>query len=311
MTPTDSADAGEGGESGWERWRGRWPNADASRFVETAGIRWHVQVAGRGPMVLLLHGTGAATHSWRDLLPRLATHFTVVAPDLPGHGFTSRPPTDAGLSLSGMASAITELLHALGMTPALGVGHSAGAAVLLQRAADGLAPRGAIVGLNAAIAPPPTAYSAWLAPVVRELVAPMAVARAAAWLVSATAFTGTLLDSTGTRVPAEQAAIYEAFTRSPEHLHAVLTMMGRWNLDRLARRLPTIDVPVTLVVGEHDRWIRPAQVREIGARLPNATIVSLPNAGHLVHESDPDAVAAIILDAARRSIRTGDLEVGE
>ena len=66
-----------------------WPNATASRFVAAGGVKWHVQVMGQGPVALLLHGTGSATHSWRDLAPLLARDFTVVAPDLPGHGFTS------------------------------------------------------------------------------------------------------------------------------------------------------------------------------------------------------------------------------
>src|SRR5206468_2126887 len=61
-----------------------WPNRAASLAVEAGGLRWHVQRAGHGPVLLLLHGTGAATHTWRDLLPLLATDFTVVAPDLPG-----------------------------------------------------------------------------------------------------------------------------------------------------------------------------------------------------------------------------------
>ncbi|MFZ4410973.1 MAG: alpha/beta fold hydrolase, partial [Paracraurococcus sp.] len=79
-----------------------WPNRPTSRLVAAGGLRWHVQVAGTGPVLLLVHGTGAATHSWRDLLPLLARHFTVVAPDLPGHGFTERPRAE-GLSLPGMA----------------------------------------------------------------------------------------------------------------------------------------------------------------------------------------------------------------
>ena len=75
----------------WERDGRDWPNREASRFVEAGGLRWHVQQMGRGPVLLLLHGTGASTHSWRALLPLLAKSFTVVAPDLPGHGFTATP----------------------------------------------------------------------------------------------------------------------------------------------------------------------------------------------------------------------------
>ena len=62
----------------WNRQGRDWPNRDASRFVTDGGVRWHVQVMGEGPVVLLLHGAGAATHSWRDLAPRLAQHAGVV-----------------------------------------------------------------------------------------------------------------------------------------------------------------------------------------------------------------------------------------
>ena len=70
-----------------------WPNAAASHFVQAGGIEWHVQRKGlQGPSVVLLHGTGAATHSWRGVLPLLAEHASVLAMDLPGHGFSSTPP---------------------------------------------------------------------------------------------------------------------------------------------------------------------------------------------------------------------------
>ena len=67
-----------------------WPNRDASRFVEAGGLRWHVQVMGTGPVALLVHGMGASSHSWRDVAPLLASRFTVIIPDLPGHAFTDQ-----------------------------------------------------------------------------------------------------------------------------------------------------------------------------------------------------------------------------
>ena len=119
-----------------------WPNREASRFVEAGGLRWHVQIAGSGPALLLVHGTGASTHSFRDLLPLLAQRFTVVAPDLPGHGFTTRPADPAGFSLPGMAAGVAALLRVLDVAPAVAVGHSAGAAILCRMCVDGaLAPR--------------------------------------------------------------------------------------------------------------------------------------------------------------------------
>ena len=56
----------------WERDGRDWPNRAASRFVRAGGLDWHVQTMGQGPTVWLIHGTGAATHSWRDILPLLA-----------------------------------------------------------------------------------------------------------------------------------------------------------------------------------------------------------------------------------------------
>jgi magnesium chelatase accessory protein len=106
----------------WERDGRDWPHREASRFVQTRRLRWHVQTMGRGPPLLLVHGTGAATHSWRGLAPLLAKRFMLVAPDLPGHGFTGMLPA-SGMSLTGVAAALDELLRVLDVQPRIAVGH--------------------------------------------------------------------------------------------------------------------------------------------------------------------------------------------
>ena len=79
-------------QAGLEQGRaGTGPTGMLAVSCSPAGLRWHVQMMGTGPQVLLLHGAGAATHSWRDVAPLLARDFTVIAPDLPGHGFTDTP----------------------------------------------------------------------------------------------------------------------------------------------------------------------------------------------------------------------------
>ena len=106
----------------WARDGADWPHRAASRFVEAGGLTWHVQRMGPNtadaPPLLLLHGTGAATHSWRGLLPLLAADRDVIAPDLPGHGFTSARPSGF-VSLPWMARAVGELLATLDVAPAL------------------------------------------------------------------------------------------------------------------------------------------------------------------------------------------------
>ncbi|HSN71821.1 MAG TPA: alpha/beta fold hydrolase, partial [Steroidobacteraceae bacterium] len=134
----------------WDRDGRDWPNRSASRFVSAGGVRWHVQQAGQGPQMLLIHGTGASTHSWRGLLPLLAEHFAVLAPDLPGHAFTG-PMPDGHFSLDGMARALAALMARLDFAPAIAVGHSAGAAIVARLALDGAIHPRAIVSLNGAI----------------------------------------------------------------------------------------------------------------------------------------------------------------
>ena len=129
-----------------------WPNREASAFVEAGGLRWHVQTMGTGPDVLMVHGTGASTHSWEGLAPLLAQRFHLVAPDLPGHGFTEakRAPD---LSLPGMARALAALLGVLDFSPQIVVGHSAGAAILARLCLDGTISPKLFVSLNGAFLP--------------------------------------------------------------------------------------------------------------------------------------------------------------
>ncbi|MDZ7822774.1 MAG: alpha/beta fold hydrolase, partial [Ahrensia sp.] len=112
----------------WETLKANWPNSAHSRFVQAASMTWHVQEMGDAakPKMLLLHGTGASTHSFGDLMPLLAQHYHCIALDLPGHGFTGKASSE-GLSLPGMARSIAMLLKELNFAPDYCAGHSAGA----------------------------------------------------------------------------------------------------------------------------------------------------------------------------------------
>ena len=283
----------------WENEGRRWPNREASRFLRAGGFRWHVQVAGEGPALLLLHGTGAATHSWRGLLPLLAQHFTVIAPDLPGHGFTDAPPAQA-LSLPGMARAVAALLTALGLEPEIAVGHSAGAAVAALMSLEGMVAPRAIVSLNGALLPLRGGpgdlfiFSALARVLVSLPIVPWLIARRAADRSAVER----LLRGTGSTIDAAGVDHYAAMVRHPGHVAAALGMMAAWDLHPLARALPRLAPPLTLVVGENDRTIPASDALRVKAILPSARIVTLPRLGHLAHEEDPAAIAAIILESA-------------
>jgi magnesium chelatase accessory protein len=281
----------------WTRDGLDWPNRAASRFVEAGGLRWHVQIMGRGPVLLLVHGTAASTHSWRDLLPLLARHFTVVAPDLPGHGFTSVPPAHR-LTLPGMARALAALVGALDVAPALAVGHSAGAAILLRMTLDGaIAPR-AVIGLNAALLPLGDAHAALFSRLARLLAGLPFVPRLFAWQASRRAVAERLLTDTGSRVDRRGVDLYARLFRYPSHIGSALRMMANWDLQPLLRDLSHLAVPLLLVVGMEDRAIPPHQARQVQDRLPAARILRLQGLGHLAHEEDPARVAQLIIEEA-------------
>lgn len=284
----------------WETDGRAWPNREASRFVIAGGLRWHVQVLGAGPVALLLHGTGASTHSWRDLAPALARHFTVVAPDLPGHAFTERPEPQ-GLALPAIARRVGQLLEQLGLPPAIGVGHSAGAAILARAALDRTLSLRALVSLNGAWLPfrglPGIAFS----PIARLLAASALVPRLAAWRANDRRAVQRLIDGTGSTLDAAGFDGYARLVRDADHVAGALGMMARWDLEPLAGELQALDLPVLLVTGERDATVRPAEAAIVQRRLPRAERQAIADGGHLVHEEQPAAVAAWIFEFARRT----------
>lgn len=276
----------------WRRDGLDWPHRDASSFVEAGGIRWHVQRMGAGPSLLLLHGTGASTHSWRHLMPVLARRFTVVAPDLPGHGFTSMAPR-RGMSLPGMASLVAALLAELDVAPAFVAGHSAGAAILARMAIDGAIAPAALVSLNGAFLPF-GGMLRFLSPIARVMAATPLAARLFASRADDPRALDRLLDGTGSTLDAEGVALYARLIRSPDHVHGALTMMANWKLEPLVRDLGRLTVPTLLVAAANDRTVPPSQAIEVASRIRGARVEKLAGLGHLAHEEAPERIAALI-----------------
>jgi magnesium chelatase accessory protein len=278
------------------RQRESWPHPEASRFVEAGGLLWHIQVMGQGPAALLLHGTGASTHSWRGLMPLLARRFTVIAPDLPGMGQTSMPPRP-GLSLSGMAASLRALVETLGQPPELVVGHSAGVALAARLCLDGAISPRLLVSINGAILPLGGWAGQLFAPMARMMVALPGVPRLFAWRAADRAAVEALLANTGSKLDAAGIEFYARLFRSPQHVEATLGMMAQWDLPALQTDLPRLRTPVLQLIGKQDRTIRPTEARRLQALLPGARIVAFPGLGHLAHEEAPQAVADAILEA--------------
>lgn len=281
-----------------------WPNRASSRFVEAGRVRWHVQLMGpppgSAPVMLLLHGTGAATHSWRGLAPILAERFTVVAPDLPGHGFTTGRPV-GGLSMTAMARAVGQLMAAMELAPQFLIGHSAGSAIATRMAIDGVAQPQAIVGLSAALLPFPGLAAMLFPSLARALfVNPFAPHIFAAMARSAGETGRFLARSTGSSIDQAGTDCYRRLFATPAHCAGAITMMAEWDLDALKRDLPRLLPPLLLIHGEGDAAIPLATAEEAAALISAAGLVALPGLGHLAHEEQPGQVAELIIQFAQQ-----------
>jgi magnesium chelatase accessory protein len=292
-------------EMNWAAHSAHWPLAGCSAFVQADGIRWHVQRMGQGPVILLLHGTGSGSFSWRALMPTLAEGFTVVAPDLPGHVFTSRGGEGA-LSLLGMSRGVSALLRALNLTPTAIVGHSAGAAIAAQMALDdSVLAQAVLIGLNPAWLPLPGLAGTIFGPAAKLAALNPLSAWITAKLASKEGVVAQWLSRTGSTLDAEGLSLYTRVLSDAGHVHGVLSMMAAWRLQPLAERLHQLRNPVRIAIGEKDQTVPPALAQQACHRLPQAQLWVQPGLGHLAHEQDPLGTAAQILQWCRPGTHPG------
>ncbi|MEO1139193.1 MAG: alpha/beta fold hydrolase BchO [Pseudomonadota bacterium] len=278
----------------WARDLPNWPLSEHSRRVRFRPHDWHVQELGEGPTLLLLHGAGATTHSWRDLVPRLSATYRIIALDLPGHGFT-RLGARNRMGLERTAEDIAALCAAQDWAPKVILGHSAGAAVALDLARR-LPDTPAVIGINAAL-DRFEGIAGWLFPVLAKLLAlnPItAVAFAASGARPDRA--RNVIRSTGSTISEEGLSFYSRLLSDRAHVDGTLQMMASWSTDALLDRLPEIANPTLLITGAKDTAVSPRVSDRAAAVLPKAEVRSFAELGHLAHEEAPDLICDLVLN---------------
>jgi magnesium chelatase accessory protein len=293
----------------WETDGANWPHREHSRFVRAAGLRWHIQqfdaASQDAPVALLIHGTGASTHSWRGLIPLLTPHLKVLSFDLPGHAFTDMPRGNASaqqMSLPGMAKAIGDLLTSLDVSPALVIGHSAGAAIAVRMALDACVAPLHIVSINGALLPLGGLAGQVFSPAAKLMAALPFVPTLFSWQASHPSVLQKLIDSTGSILGADGLALYGQLVRNPGHAAGALAMMANWDLPQLIQDLPRLKIPLSLIVGSQDRTVPARQANRLVALWPASSgtalphLISLHQLGHLAHEERPELVATLVLE---------------
>ncbi len=270
-----------------------WPNKSASRFLAVQDYKWHFQVIGsKKPILLLIHGTGASTHSWAPLIHELKDDFEILAIDLPGHGF-SNVPRFGRSTLDAITNGISLLLKKLELVPSHIVGHSAGAAVAVQLAAR-MQNNTPATCINAAfgnfpgmagIMFPYIAKLAAIAPFSSSFIAQMAHDQARV---------GKLMDGTGSKLSGDQLRGYQFLFQRKQHVQGTLQLMADWNLDNFLSKLKLVQNPIQFIAAANDKTVPPSVSKEWAMRVASAEFIEFKGYGHLIHEEAPEILAPLI-----------------
>jgi len=268
--------------------------------IELHGHRVIYRIAGSGPPVVLIHGMVNSSRHWESVALRLAEDYTVIAPDLIGHGDSAAVRGD--YSLGAHAASIRDLLAAIGVDSATLVGHSLGGGVAMQffYQFPQRTERLALVssgGLGREVSPllrgatlPGAAALVWLAAHPR--------------LLSALERTGGRLQARGSSRGVYLQAVVRALRplEQPQARRAFLQTL-RSVIDARGQRVSAVDrlyllgpVPTMIVWGERDNTIPLMHGRQAHEAIPGSRFETLPGAAHFPHLEDPEGLAAVLRD---------------
>ncbi|MDO8186393.1 alpha/beta fold hydrolase [Conexibacter sp. JD483] len=255
------------------------------------GHRIAFRAGGSGPVLVLVHGITSTSRTWERVFPLLTRHFTVIAPDLLGHGQSAKPRGD--YSLGAYASGVRDLLVALGHERATFVGHSLGGGVAMQLAyqfpercerlvlvASGGLGREVSVLLRAATLPG------------SDVVLPLLVNH---YLLDAGRFVGSLLGRLGLRAGTDMAEIAAGHASLADrdaraafvHTLRAIVDAGGQRVDARDRLYLAEHVPFLIVWGEHDSVIPASHGRDAHALVPSSRLELFERSGHFPQLDEP------------------------
>jgi pimeloyl-ACP methyl ester carboxylesterase len=266
--------------------------------IDLHGRRVIYRVAGSGPPVVLIHGMLNSSSHWRSVALSLAREYTVIAPDLIGHGDSAAPRGD--YSLGAHAASIRDLLAAIGVDRATIVGHSLGGGVAMQffYQFPQRVERLVLIssgGLGRDVSPLlRTAALPGMAALMSLMIHPRLVGRlwdAGSRLRERGSSLGVYLQATARALrPLENADAQGAFLHT---LRSVIDVHGQ----RVAAtdRLYLLEsIPTLIVWGERDNTIPVHHGRLAHEAIPHSVFRTLPAAAHFPHLEDPDGLSVLL-----------------
>ncbi len=252
--------------------------------------------------MVLLHGIAGTSATWDAVIPRLAEHHDVLAPDLLGHGESAKPHGD--YSLGAYANVVRDLLEALGTRPATIVGHSLGGGIAMQFAyqfiercerlvlvSSGGLGREVHPLLRAATLPGAEAVLPWLSKTTSRGVGALVRGMSRLGIRA-----GPDLDETWRSfVSLEEPAARRAFIQT---VRGVMDAGGQ-RVSATERLYLAEGLPTLIVWGEKDPLIPVRHAREAHERMAGSRLEIFPDAGHFPYRDDPERFASVLVDFIR------------
>jgi len=274
-----------------------------SQFIEVNGIKVHYKISGSGePVMILLHGFGASTFSWREVLQPLSQYGTVVAYDRPAFGLTERPMPEEWqdenpYALTSQDDLLLGLMDQLGIQKAILVGNSAGGTVAVYTALQHPERVLSLVLVDAAIY-----QSGGANTLLRTLFKLPQVDRLGPWFVRQIQDWGMNMLNSAWHDPGKITPEITAGYRKP--LQGENWDRALWELTKaqgdagLASQLDQLTLPVLVISGDDDRIVPTRYSVQLQSDLPDAQLVVIPTCGHVPQEECPqeflNAVTAFI-----------------
>lgn len=269
-------------------------------FRTIHGYRRAYRVAGSGPAVLLIHGIGDNSITWHAVQTALAEHYTVIAPDLLGHGCSDKPRAD--YSIAAYANGMRDLLSVLGVDSVTVIGHSLGGGVAMQFAYQfpQLVDRLVLVGAGGVTKDVNVALRLAALPMGSEALALLRIPLVLPALRFVGRAAGALFGSTGAgrdipdmlRILADlpEPTASSAFART---LRAVVDRRGQV-VTMLDRCYLTESVPVQLIWGDADSVIPVGHAHLAHAAMPGSRLEVFEGSGHFPFHDDPERFVAVV-----------------
>ncbi len=259
------------------------------------GYRMRYQHAGSGPPLLLLHGLLGYSFSWRFALPLLAEKATVYAVDMPGVGFSERPPHASG-SLRAHAERVLRFMDGVGIASCDLLGTSHGGAVAMM--ASALAPQRVRSLILVAPVNPWSAHGRRLAPILSSPPVSWLLLRCEPCLGIIHDALLRRLYGDPRRIRAGTLAGYSAPFRIPGTLNYGLGVVRSWNrdLEELEAALPRIaNIPTLLLWGSKDAAVSRASAEPLQQQFRDCQLEVFDGVGHLPYEEVPETFNASVM----------------